>query len=106
MTYLKVRWKHNSSEYPVVILSELLSDRMESRKIEYYADGRIGMACQGLSIHGAVLGELPVPTEDEISRDPEFEVCGVTAEDFELSWNDGLSAQKDPDTQEDRGTHK
>lgn len=98
MTYLKVRWKHNSSEYPIVIFSELLSDRMESRKIEYYADGRIGMAGQGLSIHGAVLGELPVPTEDEISLDPEFEVCDASADDFELSWNDCLSAQKDGDT--------
>jgi len=41
MQYLKVRWIHPSQEDPVVLLSELDSDRYEVRKIEIFADGRI-----------------------------------------------------------------
>lgn len=42
--YLKVRWFHENSDEPVVLMSELDASRYEVRKVEIFADGRIGYA--------------------------------------------------------------
>ena len=44
MKYLFVRWKHPNPEDPTLLYSELNEDRWEVRKVEVYADGRLGYA--------------------------------------------------------------
>lgn len=48
MEHLKVRWIHTHVDEPVLLMSELNSDRYEVRKVEVYADGRMGFASADL----------------------------------------------------------
>jgi len=90
-TYLKVRWRHDYPDEPVLLLSELDANRYEIRKMEIFADGTKGYASEKTSVRGTQLGEVPVPTEDEISTDPLFVVETVTADEFERLWESALS---------------
>ncbi len=44
MKYIKVKWLHSHPDEPVLLYSELDKDRWETRKVEVFADGRIGFA--------------------------------------------------------------
>jgi hypothetical protein len=90
-TYLKVRWRHQYPDEPVLLLSELDANRYEIRKVEVFADGTKGYASEQSSVHGTQLGEVPVPTEEEISTDPQFFIEAVTADEFERLWESALS---------------
>lgn len=89
--YLKVKWVHDDPEYPVLFLSELDESRYETRKIEIYADGRMGYASDDREIGDARLGEVPVPPEAEIAADPQFVVEPLTLSEFEQAWTDAVS---------------
>lgn len=86
MEYLRVRWIHPLSNEPVLLLSELDSDRYEVRKIEVFRDGRMGFASEAESAHGSRLGEAAVPPANEIAADPEFLIQSTSAEEFENAW--------------------
>lgn len=43
-TYLVCRWHHDHEGEPVVIYEELDDDRVELRKVQEYADGRLSRA--------------------------------------------------------------
>ena len=44
MEYIMVKWLHSHPDEPVLLYSELDKDRWETRKVEVFADGRIGFA--------------------------------------------------------------
>jgi hypothetical protein len=86
-TYLRVRWKHSRPDTPVVLYSELDEDRWEVRKIEVFADGRMTHA-EGRSATGDTrLGEVPVPSIEQITSDPEFEPEAITRAEFDAVWD-------------------
>jgi hypothetical protein len=84
--YLKVRWLHQDSQYPVLLFSEIDRNRYELRKVEVYADGRLGFAAMGWSSGDTALGDVPVPPVSEISADPEFVVEATSPTEFENMW--------------------
>ena len=86
MAYLKVRWIHENPNDPVLLMSELDADRYEVRKVEAFADGRLGFASADHSSDETVLGEKPVPPASDIATDPQFIVEEFGAEEFERAW--------------------
>lgn len=42
--YMDVTWHHDDPAYPVRLVSELNGNRWELRKLEFYSDGRVGVA--------------------------------------------------------------
>jgi hypothetical protein len=84
MTYFKCKWKHDSKDEPVLLLSELDDERWELRKIEVFRDGRIGWAGPGTEESSTTrLGEVATPALAEIAADPQFEPSEITKEEFE-----------------------
>lgn len=86
MEYLKVWWLHNFADEPYLFLCELDENRFEARKLEFYRDGRIGYACEDRQTGDTLLGELEVPSGDEIAADPQFVVGELTQAEFEDAW--------------------
>jgi hypothetical protein len=86
MTYLKVRWIHKSPDDPVLLYSELDDKRREIRKVEIVPDHSIGFASANSKAKDTRLGEVPVPTIEEIAANPEFEPKEISLADFELIW--------------------
>ena len=86
MDDLKVRWKHQSSHDPVILLSEIDSNRFEVRKVEIYADGRMGFANENASAEDTVLGEKAISSASEIARDSQFLVASINVQEFEEVW--------------------
>ena len=86
-SYISVRWVHANPEYPIVLVSELNSSRMELRKIEYFKDGRVGTASRDHATGGTMLGIEPVPELQEINADPQFVGEAISEADFNSQWN-------------------
>lgn len=91
--YLKVRWLHRDPKYPILLFSEIDRERYELRKVEVYADGRLGFAAEEWCMGETVLGEVPVPLPDEITADPQFVVEHTTPAEFESLWKKAASAR-------------
>jgi hypothetical protein len=67
-----VLWRHHFPDEPVLLYSELDDERWETRKVEIWRDGRVGLAGPDLEIDGTMLGFDVVPALDEIAREAEF----------------------------------
>ncbi|MEH6413900.1 DUF6881 domain-containing protein [Pseudomonas sp. CGJS7] len=93
MTYLKVQWHHNIAMEPVLLLSELDNERYELRKIEIFADGRLGFASEQSSTMGTTLSESPLPEAEEIAKDAQFTVLPLSASEFETTWEKATERQ-------------
>ena len=65
-TYLKVEWKHDIDDEPVMLYSELDDHRMELRKVEIYRDGRADTADRESRSGTTKLSIEPLPPIDEI----------------------------------------
>ena len=87
MEYIDVKWLHSNLEDPVRLVSELGPGRFETRKLEFFPDGRVGFAAKAGSTHGTRLGERPVPPLAEINVQAEFSGTEITASDFENLWD-------------------
>lgn len=87
MIYLKVVWKHEDQAYPIVLYSELGENRWEVRKVEIFPDGKWTYASESQSTGNTILGDLPVPSLEEISANNEFEPHLITMDEFESVWN-------------------
>ena len=86
MKYIKVKWLHELKDEPVILLSELDDDRYEVRKIEIFSDGRVGFASGTQEVGGTMLGEVPVPSIDELVADPQFFIEDFSGAKFETAW--------------------
>lgn len=86
MKYIKVQWIHENSEYPVWLYSEVDESFREIRKIEQYADGRLGYASQTRVSGGSELSVEPLPPFEQIAADPEFNLAEISQDEFERVW--------------------
>lgn len=86
MTYLRVAWRHQHRDEPVVLYSELDGNRFEVRKVEVFRDGRLGYADADRSSSGTNLGLVATPSLEEIAQDPQFEPVQIEPAEFEAMW--------------------
>jgi hypothetical protein len=86
MRYLRVLWIHSHPCEPVEIYSEVDDDGYERRKIEVFADGTLGFANSTEATPSTRLGELAVPSVEEINTDSQFRATAIPKEDFEKLW--------------------
>jgi hypothetical protein len=86
LSYIRVRWVHDFPDEPVELWSELDADRFELRKLEIWADGRVGYAAPKLEAGGTRLGTEPVASLEELGSDPQFEPAEVSESDFNALW--------------------
>ena len=59
---------------------------METRKLEFSGDGRVGYASANHTAHGAALGLLPVPPLAQINADAQFVGISIPAAEFAALW--------------------
>ncbi len=91
MQYLQVKWRHAKADLPVLLYSEIDSDRMERRKVEVYCDGRKDFADETRQTGTTRLGIEPLPTLDEIAQQDEFLPQEVTRAQFQQVWDDATT---------------
>lgn len=92
MKYMAVKWKHRNPNEPTMLYSELDDAGWEIRKVEVFADGRVGWADRSEEHGGTGLGIEPVPLLEEIASDPQFEPSEITREQFEEVWSDARAS--------------
>jgi hypothetical protein len=85
-THLKVKWIHSFTDEPLLLYSELDSERWELRKVEVFPDGRMGFAGPGVEVGGTRLGEVPFPSSAQIATDPQFEPVAISRAEFDVIW--------------------
>jgi len=93
MDCIKVKWVHSHSGEPVLLYSELDKDRWETRKVEVFADGRIGFASatEMTPSTKTKLSLEPLPTLGEIASDSQFQPIEITRDEFEEVWSNRRS---------------
>ena len=69
------------------LVSELDEERYETRKLEFFANGRVGFASSETSSEGTMLGVAPLPPLSEINSDPQFSGLSIGSADFGALWN-------------------
>ncbi|MGW1280286.1 DUF6881 domain-containing protein [Streptomyces tsukubensis] len=88
MRYVKVAWDHEFADDPILYLSELGEDGYETRKIQLYRDGRSEWADESVDTATIGLSEIPFPSLNEISNQPDFAATEITQEEFEKTWRE------------------
>lgn len=86
MYFIDVTWVHNNSSDPVRLVSELDAERNETRKLEFYRNGRVGFASEFSNSPDTMLSIEPVPQLEEINSDPQFVGVVMSSADFESLW--------------------
>lgn len=86
MEFINVAWLHNDQSDPVQLVSELDAQRHETRKLEFFPNGRVGFASSTHSSACTELGILPGPPLSEINSDPRFQGPIIAASQFEALW--------------------
>ena len=84
--YLKVRWNHDLADEPIWLYHEV-SEGLETRKVEVYADGRMDFADAEASTGSTRLGDSLMPTIEELADDPEFTPADIDRAEFEDIWS-------------------
>lgn len=92
MKYLKVEWIHDFDDEPVLMYSELAEDRTEIRKVEIFPGGGYGYAYDDVVKGTTQLSETIIPTEQEISEDPQFVPEVITESQFKEIWGKAVSS--------------
>ena len=88
MEYIDVQWLHNDEVDPERLVSELNDARFETRKLEFYSDGRGGFADASREVRGTRLRTEPIPAMSEINSDPQFVGELISATQFEDLWHE------------------
>lgn len=88
MRYQRVFWRQSSPEFPTVLYSEIDDEGWEVRKVEEYANGRRDLASSDIETGQTFLGEMRIPSLDEINSQAEFEGAEISADEFEKVWDD------------------
>jgi hypothetical protein len=86
MIYIKVRWKHDDPNDPILLYSEVDDERWEVRKVEVFSDGSSGYANSSTSRGMTFLSLEPIPTLSQIAANPEFEPVAIAKDEFEAVW--------------------
>ena len=94
MEYIDVRWIYSNADDPVRLVSELDADRYETRKLEFFLDGRVGYASKDRASDDTRLGKVPVPPLAEINAQAEFSGTEIPAADFGALWDEHVASQR------------
>ncbi|MCB1549208.1 MAG: hypothetical protein KDJ41_15435 [Hyphomicrobiaceae bacterium] len=86
MRYLRVIWRHAFPAEPVLLYSEVDEEGWERRKLEIFADGRVGFADSAEQNLSTFLSETQIPSNDEIASDAQFVPSEIGKEEFERVW--------------------
>jgi hypothetical protein len=87
-THWKVVWRHEfPDDDPVLLYSELDSERWELRKVEIYADGRMDRADAETQTGSTWLSVEPLIPIEEIRGQEPFEPETISAAEFEAIWH-------------------
>lgn len=91
-TYMRVQSRHGQRDMPVTRYSELDDQRWEVRKVDVFLDGHMTYA-EGRGTTGDTrLGDVPIPSLEEIAASPEFEPASISRAEFERIWEAVISA--------------
>ncbi|MDE5778946.1 MAG: hypothetical protein K2I10_10655 [Lachnospiraceae bacterium] len=93
MMYIKVRWKHNFPDEPILLFSELDDNRNEIRKVEVYRDDLMGYAWGDISSNETFLSECELPELSVINEDIQFEGIEIRKEEFEIIWEKAINTK-------------
>jgi len=77
---------HKSGLDPILIYSEVDDEGWETRKVEVFADGKIGTAPPGDDDLNTKLSIEPLPDIEMIRVDHQFEPSWISKEEFEEVW--------------------
>lgn len=86
MTYICVKWKHSFPDEPILLYSELDSDRWEVRKIDVFPDGRKDYAGPDGESGVSFLCTEVFPPLEAMNDDPQFEASYISEDEFEKVW--------------------
>jgi hypothetical protein len=86
MRYLRVVWHHDFDDEPVELYSKLDDEGYEVRKVEIYRNGLRNYADSVKSTGQTELGEIPVPSIEEIAEQEEFSPTWIGPAQFEEAW--------------------
>ena len=86
-SWLKVKWTHTFKDEPILIYSELGTDRSEIRKIEYFVGGAYGLASRDIEKGSTRLSTEPLPEVSKINEDPQFDAEVISEEEFNSVWD-------------------
>jgi hypothetical protein len=100
MEYIDVAWTHTYPSEPVRIVTEIDAERWETRKLEFFADGRVGWASGDASRHDTTLDEEQMPSLKEINGTPNFEAVAMDEVEFEALWLEHALPGEDEDEEE------
>jgi hypothetical protein len=93
-SYLYAKWRDAPADCPVEFYSEIDADRWETRKVEVFADGRLGHAPAARLAGDTRLSIVPLPALAEIAEQVEFEAREISAADFEATWHRATQAPR------------
>ena len=91
ITYIKVQWIHDFQDEPILLYSELDSNKNEIRKVEVYKNGKLGCAFENKSVNGTFLSKTEIPSLEDINSDVQFDACEIDKEYFESIWIKAVS---------------
>ncbi|MCP4305661.1 MAG: hypothetical protein GY788_12430 [bacterium] len=86
MKYIKVKWIHEFENEPVLLFSEIDTERWEKRKVEVYANGHMDFADTKQETGKTFLGLEPLPSLEQIASDPQFQPVAISEAEFEDVW--------------------
>jgi hypothetical protein len=86
MEYLKVEWRHDHRDDPVLLYSELDAERWEVRKVEIFRNGQAGWASRQRSREPTALSVEPIPPLSKIAEDAQFAPTTISKEEFKKVW--------------------
>ncbi|WP_156753505.1 DUF6881 domain-containing protein [Actinokineospora pegani] len=86
MRYVKVQWRHDNADEPMVYLSELDDSGYEVRKVQVYPDGRLEFADSEIDTDTIGLSDVAFPSVAEISEQEDCSAKTIDCEEFETFW--------------------
>lgn len=90
MKYIKVIWMHSFDDEPTELYSEIDDERYETRKVEFLS-GNIIFSDESTPLELTTLGELPLPSLQEINKDPQFKAIYIERVEFERVWQNATN---------------
>lgn len=69
------------------MVSEIGDDEYETRKLELFRTGQVGVATVNLNTEKTMLGIVEIPSIEEINSQNEFAGKVITKSEFELLWS-------------------
>jgi len=86
MRYIDVEWHHKNPDEPYRLISEIGEDNFETRKLEFFKDGKIGVATKQIETLDTRLGITEIPNLAEINSDTQFTGKEITEDKFYVLW--------------------